>query len=270
MTHVGKIARLPLHIRNQLNQRLQDGEDGAAILKWLNELPSVQDIVKRLFNGRLINKQNLSAWRLGGFRDWQRLQDSHAFMQRLVEKSDDLAGKEGDVELTDRLAQVAAGELARVLELLLKRTEDPLEQWKLLREAVRELVPLRAGDQRAVRLKLEQERGEIENDRYWEGKHEGKMRALKQKAAAPLWAALQMGNLASLFGGGETGRKAAAIILESMHDLEPGTLNRPARSSPVKPGQGQSNQNGPARQSQGLTAAAAATTLGPSGPNPNA
>ena len=90
MTHVGKIARLPLHIRNQLNQRLQDGEEGGAILKWLNDLPPVRELIQLKFNGRRINKQNLSAWRLGGFREWQRLQESHAFMHRLVERSDDL------------------------------------------------------------------------------------------------------------------------------------------------------------------------------------
>lgn len=269
MTHVGKIARLPLHIRNQLNQRLQDGEDGAAILKWLNELPSVQDIVKRLFNGRPINKQNLSAWRLGGFREWQRLQDSHAFLHRLVERSDDLE-KKSEVELTDRLALVAAGEMAGVFERLLEQKNDPRERWLLLREFLRELVPLRAGDQRAARLALDKEQAGIESDRYWTAKQQSDREELRKQANAPLWAALQVQNLAALFGGGKSGHQAAACILENNYDLEPGTLNRPARPSPVKPGQGQSNQNDPARQSQGLTAAVAATTLGPSGPNPNA
>jgi hypothetical protein len=35
MTRNGKIARLPLAIRLQLNQRLQNGEVGADLIQWL-------------------------------------------------------------------------------------------------------------------------------------------------------------------------------------------------------------------------------------------
>lgn len=234
MTRIGKIARLPLHVRNQLNQRLEDGKEGDAILKWLNDLPAVREVLQSKFNGRRINKQNLSAWRLGGFREWQRLQESHAFMHRLVERSDDLEKKGDEVELTDRLALVAAGEMAGVFERLLEQKNDPRERWILLREFLRELVPLRAGDQRAARLALDKEQAEIESDRYWTAKQQHDREELRKQANAPLWAALQVKNLAALFGGGEPGHQAAACILENQYDLEPGTLNRPARSSRVK------------------------------------
>src|SRR5712692_3098289 len=39
MTHKGKIARLPLAIREQLNRRLQDGEIGKELVVWLNAAP---------------------------------------------------------------------------------------------------------------------------------------------------------------------------------------------------------------------------------------
>jgi hypothetical protein len=42
MTHNGKIARLPLAIRQQLNLRLQNGEMAQDLLSWLNQLPEVQ------------------------------------------------------------------------------------------------------------------------------------------------------------------------------------------------------------------------------------
>ena len=38
-TRNGKIARLPLEIREQLNRRLDDGEQGQPDLDWLNALP---------------------------------------------------------------------------------------------------------------------------------------------------------------------------------------------------------------------------------------
>ena len=40
MTGVGKIARLPLFIRNQLNERLQNGEEGKELVRWLNHMRS--------------------------------------------------------------------------------------------------------------------------------------------------------------------------------------------------------------------------------------
>ena len=71
MTRRGKIARLPKNIRDQVNQRLDDGERGAPIVAWLNSLPEVQAILARDFDGKAITEQNLSEWRKGGYRDWQ-------------------------------------------------------------------------------------------------------------------------------------------------------------------------------------------------------
>jgi hypothetical protein len=42
MTRNGKIARLPLAIRRQLNLRLQNGELAQDLLSWLKQLPEVQ------------------------------------------------------------------------------------------------------------------------------------------------------------------------------------------------------------------------------------
>ena len=70
MTRTGKIARLPREIRDELNKRLDDNEQGIRLLEWLNSLPEVQQVLARQFAGRPINKVNLTAWRSGGFRDW--------------------------------------------------------------------------------------------------------------------------------------------------------------------------------------------------------
>jgi hypothetical protein len=78
------------------------------------------------------------------------------------------------------------------------------------------------------------------------------MKELKRRANARLWAALQTGHLAKIFGDGEQGRKIAAMICGLNQDLEPGTLanwmrsplqsSAPfqpnlAESSPIKPNQ---------------------------------
>ena len=83
MTRTGKIARLPKIIRDQLNQRLDDGEQGAPLVAWLNSLPEVQAVLTRDFEGKAIREQNLSEWRKGGYRDWQAKSDLLEMAQRL-------------------------------------------------------------------------------------------------------------------------------------------------------------------------------------------
>ena len=60
LTRNGKIGRLPRAVREQLNRRLDNGEQGGQLLEWLNALPEVRDLVAREFGGQPIRKQNLS------------------------------------------------------------------------------------------------------------------------------------------------------------------------------------------------------------------
>src|SRR5258705_8262841 len=104
MARTGKIARLPLIIRNELNTRLQDGECGRTLLKWLNELPQVKETLQEQFDGREINDQNLSDWRQGGFRDWERHQAALAVVEQFTEQAGELDKVAGALEITDRVA----------------------------------------------------------------------------------------------------------------------------------------------------------------------
>jgi hypothetical protein len=56
MGRYGKIARLPRDLRDQINRRLDDGEPGVQLVHWLNELPEVQAVLSRNFDGRKINE----------------------------------------------------------------------------------------------------------------------------------------------------------------------------------------------------------------------
>jgi hypothetical protein len=73
LTRIGKIARLPVSIRRQLNERLNNGQLSPEILPWLNSLPEVRRVTAKFFARHPINAQNLSDWRRGGFLDWGRL-----------------------------------------------------------------------------------------------------------------------------------------------------------------------------------------------------
>ena len=72
MTRNGKIARLPHTIREELNSRLHDGQQGKALVKWLNEIQEVKEILELDFGGRPVSESNLSEWKSGGFVDWLR------------------------------------------------------------------------------------------------------------------------------------------------------------------------------------------------------
>ena len=82
MTRHGKIARLPLPIREQINRRLQNGEANKQTAEWLNTLPEVRSLLEAEFDGQPINEVNLSNWKLGGYRDWEAQQEALEAVRR--------------------------------------------------------------------------------------------------------------------------------------------------------------------------------------------
>jgi hypothetical protein len=82
-SRIGKIARLPHSIREQLNLKLHDGIPAKSILPWLNSLPEVKAILAADFDNRPISKQNLSEWKHGGHRDWLLQYHASQFLQFL-------------------------------------------------------------------------------------------------------------------------------------------------------------------------------------------
>src|SRR5437016_11150196 len=100
LTRNGKIARLPLAVRQELNRRLDEGEQGKKLVAWLNELPEVQAIAAAEFGGKAIREQNLSEWKQGGYRDWQAKQDALEIADQLGEDATEW-NAEGRAPLTD-------------------------------------------------------------------------------------------------------------------------------------------------------------------------
>jgi hypothetical protein len=89
----GKIANLPSHIRDELNWRINDGDEGKELVEWLNAKPEVSEVVTRLFDGKPISQQNLSQWRTHGYLRWHAY---HVIMRETAE----LAGNSGDIKAT--------------------------------------------------------------------------------------------------------------------------------------------------------------------------
>jgi hypothetical protein len=102
----GKIGQIPRFIRDELNTRLDDGQDANQILPWLNGLPTVRELLARLFDGASITKQNLSAWRQGGFKEWlffQQFIDSAEAMRDNAEELHERFGSDGSDTLPRKL-----------------------------------------------------------------------------------------------------------------------------------------------------------------------
>ena len=241
MTRNGKIARLPRHIREQLNRRLEDADPGEPLLEWLNELPEVKEVLKKQFGGVPINKQSLSQWRLGGYQDWLQHEESCDMVRQLAEQAGDLNAEADDLSVTEMLAGLMSVELARATRAMLAEAVNTKERWRQLQDLLPQLSQLRRADHRAARLRLEQERWEKEREHLEKEEWARKLQKAKNQALAPFWDKLKRRPLAEMFGGGELGEKIADHILgvQNMDLPEWGEPSGPGQSGsdPVRPSQ---------------------------------
>jgi len=154
-TRTGKIARLPKQIREQLNARLENGERGPAILKWLNELPEIQKLITEQFGGHPIRPQNLSQWRNGGYLDWTRHQllreQTRWTAEQAAELGLDTTGN--SISIAEDIATVMSAELAIHVQTM-SALKNPNQRFRQFCRLSRELSRLRRDDQRAIRTQL--------------------------------------------------------------------------------------------------------------------
>lgn len=163
-TRNGKIARLPRAVREQLNRRLDDGEDGAAVMKWLNGLPEVREALARDFGGEPISAQNLTNWRQGGFLEWQRHQDALGAMRTLAEQGRELEAATGGVSPADLLANGVTAALSRQVAIAAAMDDGP-EKLNALLNLSRETARLRHGDHARRRMDEERARQQAEQSK---------------------------------------------------------------------------------------------------------
>src|SRR5713101_6059463 len=174
MSRFGKIARLPLDIREQLNRRLQDGEIGKELVVWLNSVPEVQAGLKADFGDRPVNEPNLSHWRNGGYEDWLVHQDTMGQVNQLAANAKELGGA-SNTPLSELLATCLAARYAVELSRL-PTTKTPRGgtrptteaegnggcDFEVLRKLCRDVLALRRLDLAAQRLRIEREAADRE------------------------------------------------------------------------------------------------------------
>jgi hypothetical protein len=154
MTRNGKIARLPAAIREELNQRLLDGEQAKPLVEWLNGLPKVQAVLQAKFNGNPITENNLSQWKNGGFPAWHVGEEMADSVSSIIQGTTSLqaVAKGG---LTDRMALMLAANMALEMQRL-QSASDGNEKAKIWRELRIGLLALRRSELYAKRLEIEE------------------------------------------------------------------------------------------------------------------
>ena len=189
MTRTGKIARLPKTIRDELNQRLENGETGGSLADWLNGLPEVQAIMKAHFAGAEIREQNLSEWRKGGYLEWLRHQQAMELAERLYERAEEMkAQAEEQMPMSEVLSLWLAARYAVATEEIASTGSE--EGWKQLRQMCGDVARLRRLDQQERRIEQEDERielqraeVEIEQERWKEEKEEMRQESRRKDVA---------------------------------------------------------------------------------------
>lgn len=165
MTRNGKIARLPRAIRDELNRRLDNGEQGVQLVNWLNGVPEVREVLRKEFDGRPINEVNLTDWKNGGFLDWQAQQEALALMQELKSNSEEFA-KVMPGELAEPLTTaIVAQYAAAVYRSNTNTTEEPSARVRRLGKSLRDLDRLRRREQARERIEIQREWLELERAR---------------------------------------------------------------------------------------------------------
>ena len=249
MTRTGKIGRLPCTVREELNQRLSNGEEGETLLSWLNALPLVQESLQEHHDGSPITKQNLSEWRQGGFRESEIRQEWTQHARELFESAMEL---DQIVETPLIACDLAAVLAARYAALLNGWDGEPdpkfEEKVRLLRGLNQDIALLQKTLQRAAQQKKDFNQNLDDIDRRTDEE-------TKKAIVAPIWAKLESEELAGIFGGGERGQKMADMVTAVKYDLPrpkfrkeakepqaesaseqpPSQPASPAQSNPVQP-----------------------------------
>ena len=165
MTRTGKIARLPRHIRDELNRRLDDGEKGVRLIEWLNELPEVKQVLARDFEGRPIAKCNLTEWKNGGYLDWQSRNETAAFLRETKVNGDELR----QISPTDIVQPAATVVLAHyaqaIVRSLVDENERPRARVRRLSRPLREMNRIMRREVSKERMQIEIERLQFEQEK---------------------------------------------------------------------------------------------------------
>lgn len=146
-TRTGKIARLPVELREEINRRLLNGEPASKILPWLNGREDVLRVMDEYFGEEPITPQNLSEWRGGGFQDWKNRRERLEKLKHLSAYAAQL-GEAAGGNATDGSAAILGGRILERIETALETGDDDK-----IDALVKPLALIRMGDNDAKKVR---------------------------------------------------------------------------------------------------------------------
>jgi hypothetical protein len=155
----GKIANLPAKIRDELNYRLNDGEQASELVEWLNAKPEVIQVITERFDGRPITEQNLSQWRTHGYRQW------HAY-RVILDESDTTSEHSGEIAATGidcekLLLSLTASYAEMIQRWIITPTDEMTYKLRVFKEITNAVLALRRAEIQKARLEIERQRLEL-------------------------------------------------------------------------------------------------------------
>jgi hypothetical protein len=155
----GKIANLPAKIRDELNYRITDGEQGNELVEWLNSKPEVIRVIKERFDGTPISEQNLSEWRKRGYQKWL----AH---RNFVDESNALSDNSGDIAETgidcDKLLLTLTAAYAEMIRnWIITPGEQMTYKLAVYKNLTNGVIALQRAELQKVRLEIARERLEL-------------------------------------------------------------------------------------------------------------
>jgi len=212
MTGNGKIARLPFKIRNQLNERLRNGEQGKDLVVWLNGMWVVKQILDEEFDGRPISEQNLSGWKQREHQQWLERGEQRRLFREFLDEAEEFGEELDGSSLADRLTEMATLAVARLLQTELEAEEKGPKHRAAVVELLRELARLREGDHEMARLRLQRERWDVERERQSDEDRNQAIAERKAHLRGRIFAGLYRKTLVDALGGGEVAEKAVDLL----------------------------------------------------------
>ncbi len=161
----GKIARLPAVLREEVDRRLNDRQNGPEVLGWLNALPEVRAVLDTQFGGRPVSSQNLSYWRQGGHQDWQEERQVQAVAKNVTGMVMRHADADGGNGLATGMAATLGMVLAQNTRKLCDASASIKERVEMVELATRGLTTLRWAISKQELERLSKQACEIEREK---------------------------------------------------------------------------------------------------------
>jgi len=161
MTHAPRVAALPPAVREDLNRRLHEGASDTEVLDWLDRLPKKPSARSPKPERARVEAEEVRAWRETGYRDWLAQREALDQARHLAAEVAELK-QAVEEPMTENLARWLAAQYVVVSRAAARLAGSNPVDLKTLRVLCADVVALRRGDHYAERLRLDQERLELE------------------------------------------------------------------------------------------------------------